>query len=228
MTVKKPLYISPILLILAVCLPGLSSAIVTVPSWEGEPNSTFASYTFTTGDRTAPPEASTNPYGAPSLLVEDEQIFGTGWQDPDEPFKLTRVAGEGAWDLGQEGRLSITIPIASAGDTSTKPLEFFVNVVWYLGPVNTPIFTVDGHAPTTSAFESELVELDGAGSWRRTVWQASFDDYEADTATLVLQAPSNGSVIDSVTIYSLIPEPGPVILVVLGAVGLALRRQRIT
>lgn len=217
----------PSLLLLTV-LSGKTMAITLVPSWDGEPLSTSASYTFTTNSRTAPPEDFVNPHGTPDLLVEDEQFFGTGWQDPDPDveFQLFRVPGEGSWDLGQFGTMSITIPITTAGGTAAKDLEVFVNLIWYLGPVNTPTFSITGATPNWQLFESELVRPDGAGSWQRTVWQATFDGYTPDEVTLVLQAPWNGSVIDSVEVYTLIPEPSGAALLCLGLGGLAMRRRR--
>lgn len=212
-------------MVLALCA-GPAHAITLVPPWDGEPLTTYANYTFTTNSRTAAPEAYTNPHGVPALLVEDEQFFGTGWQDPDGEFQLTRVAGEGAWDLGQFGKMSITIPIAPPGDLTPKELVVFLNFIWYLGPVNTPTFTVASHTATSQFVESEFVQADGAGSWRRTVWQATFEDYVPDSITLVLQAPWNGSVIDSVALYTLIPEPSAALLAFVSGLGFCLRRRR--
>ncbi len=207
-------------------LCSISHAITLVPAWEGDPLTTDASYTFTTNSRTAPPEDYNNPHGPPALLVEDETFFGTGWQDPNGEYQLTRVPGEGAWDLGQAGRLSITIPISVAGDLSAKELEVFVNLIWYQSPASAPSITIGGHIPTTSFFESELVQSDGAGSWRRTVWSATYDGFTPDFLTLVFQAPSNGSVIDAITAYTLIPEVGTVSLILLGASIMVMRRNR--
>ena len=210
-------------------LPVLSthlSATTLVPDWNGDPLSTSANYVFTTSSRTAPPESFVNPFGTPSLLVEDEQFFGTGWQDPNGVFQLTRVAAEGAWDLGQAGRLSIDIPVSALGDTSPKDLHVFVNFIWYLGPVGSPSVQLVGHSPTTQSLTSEFVEADGAGSWRRTIWQATFDDYTGDSILLRLQAPTNGSVVDSVAAYTLIPEPSGALMIALALGGLVFLRRR--
>ena len=201
-------------------------AITLIPDWAGEALATDASYTFTTNNPVAAPELYHNSHGMPSLLVENETFFGTGWQDPEGEYQLTRVPGEGAWDLGQNGLMSITIPICTPGDYSAKDLEVFVNLVWYQGPVATPDMTIGGQTATTSSFEFDLVAPDGAGSWRRTVWSATFDGFSSDSVTLFLNAPWNGSVIDSVSVYTLIPEAGVVSLVLIGAGGFVLRRRR--
>jgi hypothetical protein len=212
-------------MMLALCA-GPASAITLVPPWDGEPLTTYANYTFTTNSRTAPPEAYTNPHGVPALLVEDEQFFGTGWQDPNGEFQLTRVPGEGAWDLGQHGKMSITVPIVATGDLTPKELVVFMNLIWYSGPVSTPTFTVENHVPISQSSQSEIVQFDGAGQWRRTVWEATFTGYLPDSITLVLQAPWNGSVIDSVALYTLIPEPSAALLAVVSCFGICLRRRR--
>jgi hypothetical protein len=219
--VQRPLSI----VLLALC-GGSAQAVTLSPSWEGGPMTSYSSYTFTTSSRTAPPEAFSNPHGVSTLLVEDEQFFGTGWQDPNGDFQLTRVPGEGAWDLGMSGKMSITIPIAPPGDFSPKELEVFVNLIWYLGPVNTPNFAIGNHTPSNQSFESELVQSDGAGSWRRTVWQASFEAIESDSITLVLQAPSNGSVIDAVTVHTMIPEPSSAVFAIASGLAFFFRRRR--
>jgi hypothetical protein len=215
-------------LMLLVALSSHSMAITLVPSWDGAPLSTFTSYKFTTDSRTAPPEEFTNSHVTPTLLVEDEQFFGTGWQDPDPDveFQLVREPTSGTWDLGQAGKMSIMIPISKPLDISPKDLEIFVDMIWYFGPVNTPTFAAAQASPIFQSFESELVAPDGAGSWRRTVWQATFEDYIADSITLEFQSPSNGSVIDSVKIYTLIPEPSGAALVVLAFGVFAAMRRR--
>lgn len=207
-------------------LSAKAMAITLVPTWDGEPQSTYASYKFTTDSRTAPPEDFVNPHGTPALLVEDERFFGTGWQDPNGEFQLVREPDSGAWDLGQSGKMSMIVPIADSLGLSPKDLEFFVEFIWYLGPVNTPTFSIAGATPILQTIESELVRTDGAGSWRRTVWQASFEDYTPNSVTFELQAPSNGSVIETVNIYTLVPEPSGAMLLCLGIMGLAMRRRR--
>jgi len=212
--------------VLLAFLSANAMAITLVPSWDGDPLSTYTSYTFTTDSRTAPPEEFVNPHGTPALLVEDEQFFGTGWQDPDGEFQLVREPDSGAWDLGQSGKMSIIVPITDSLGLSPKDLVVFVDLIWYLGPVSTPTFAIAGAFPIIESFESELVAPDGAGSWRRTVWQAEFEDYTPDHITLVLQAPWNGSVIESVNIYTLVPEPSGAALLCLALGGLAMRRRR--
>ena len=220
---------NPASIFLLLCLAALSGkamAITLVPSWDGDPLSTYTSYTFTTDSRTAAPEDFVNPHGTPALLVEDEQFFGTGWQDPNGEFQLVREPDSGAWDLGQSGKMSIVVPIADSLGLSPKDLEFFVEFIWYLGPVGSPTFSISGATPILQTTDSELVRTDGAGSWRRTVWQATFEDYTPNSVTFELQAPSNGSVIETVNIYTLVPEPSGAMLLCLGIAGLAMRRRR--
>jgi hypothetical protein len=196
-----------------------------VPVWKDDPLTTFASYTFTTPSTTPAPEEVRNPYGSPMLTVNPELFFGTGWQDPNGEFQLTRVPGEGAWDLGQFGNMALTIPVAPVAG-SVKDLDVFIDCVWYQGPVSIPTFGVSGLTPATLLVTQELVQPDGAGSWRRTNWDASFLNETADSITVMLQAPWNGSVVDSLTVYTrYVPEPGTATLVLL-ALAFAARRQR--
>lgn len=200
-----------------------AQAIVTIPVWHEDPQTTYTSFAFTTNNPTAAPESFDNDYGTPALSVAPGPFASgdNGWR-----------SNKGAWDLGREGTLTITIPISSAADASLpKNVEVFVNFIWYSGPFTvTPVYTVADHTPVFSATEGELVEPDGAlGSWQRTVWSASFEDVTTDTLTLVMTGAFNGSVVDDVilyTRYAAIPEPGAATFLVLAAAGSLLHRRR--
>lgn len=204
-------------------------AAYILPAWSGEQRTTSATFDFTTSSETASPETSSNPYGNPSLLVENEMTYGAGWMDPANAFHLTRGLGSGAWDLGKNGKLSIMIPIADSGNSLPKNVDFVLDLVWYQGPMGMPGYSINGLAPAITDSFQELVELDAAGSWQRTIWTASFENITADTITLEIFAPSNGAVIDSVglrTRFSVIPEPGSVLLVGIAVMGSATLRRR--
>ena len=201
------------------------AAITTVPSWNGDARTTSASYLFTTSSPTAAPESQSNAYGSPTLQV-NPGFLSEEWQDPNGFNTLTR-AGHGAWDLGGSGSMSVTVPVAS--DPSLKAVDMFIHVIWYQGPITEPSYSVQGLAASEPpTVQRELLTPDGAGSWWHTSWAASYDDVAANTMQLNLQAPTNGSVISEVHVYTryeAVPEPGSFLLAGLSS-ALLLRRKR--
>ena len=207
--------------------PEARAALVTVPTWDGDAQTTSASYTFTTSSPTAPPEAARSPYGDHALQVTVGP-FGTGWQDPAGEFQLTRN-GHGAWDLGRSGTLTVTVPIDQDGVFSLKNAEVFVEFVWYQSPTSIPGYGIVGLTPTYSSAQQELSALDNAGSWQRTVWEATYENLTTNNLILEFQAPLNGSVISSMQIYTrfeVVPEPAAITLSGLTLVAVVSHRRR--
>ena len=186
------------------------------PIWKDEPQTTFASYTFTTSSQTPLPEQSRNAYGTPMLSVAPGS-FSTGWQDPYGEFQLTRVSGQGAWDLANYGTMTLVLPFAPALGAPFD-LDVFIDCVWYQGPVSQPSLGVAERTPTSLTTSQEILQSDGAGSWRRTNWSATFEDVSAHTITVTVTAPANGSVVDSLTVYTrYVPEPATAGLLLFGS-----------
>lgn len=211
------------------CSIGYSAAIAT-PTWEGDPLTTSALYNFTTDDRTAAPDEFTNPYGTPSLLVEDVTPPGSGWQDPNEEFQSVRAAGEGgAWDLGPSGKMTFTVPVSNPLGLSSMDLEIHVAFAWQetFGPDSEPTFSLTSGSPTSQEIERFTLENDFIGDWIGTVWQASFEDFTDDQITLVFDGDALGSVLEQVSIQTrIIPEPSSLVFLGLGLGSALLRRNR--
>ena len=202
-----------------------AAARAATPIWLGEPQTTFATYTFTTPSSTPAPEAGDNPYGSPLMSIA-VGVFGTGWQDPNGQFQLTRVPGEGAWDLGDFGSITASIPIGP-NDSLPKTVDVFIDMIWYQGPVSEPAVNAAALTPASLLVSQEFVQADGAGSWRRTIWSAVFEDVTAPSITLQAQAPWNGSVVDSFNVYTrYVPEPGTAALVLMALAAGVARRKR--
>ncbi|WP_411846724.1 PEP-CTERM sorting domain-containing protein [Roseibacillus persicicus] len=223
--------------VLGVTLPTLShGALALTPTWENDPFTTETHYTFTTDNKTAPPEEFRNENGTPSLAVVDDPVFGAGWQRPNT-IDAARTPDSGAWDMGQgeegvDGYLSISVPLGSRVGLSSQELNIFVEFIWFsvAGIATEPLFFLEGATPITSIVEREQVAVETLSTWERTVWQASFSDFSSDIATLTLQAPTGqGSVIEEVNIYTIsaapIPEPGTMAFLAVGLMGF-LRRRR--
>lgn len=198
----------------SIALASVSTAAVFVPAWDGQPGTTSALFTFETSDKQAPPSVVRNPYGSVSMLVENETTLGAGWMDPAEPFHLTRN-GTGAWDLGQNGLISIVVPVSEGGAGSVHAIDLFMHVVWYQGPMGVPEYGVDGLSPSHENSVDSLLQADGPGAWYQTVWEAGFDNVTENELTLEIQAPWNGAVVESIAIYTrstVIPEPSSLLL----------------
>ena len=205
-----------------------AGAAAFVPPWDGDPLSTTQIHTFSTDSLTPVPETLANAYGTPATEIVVVEPSGTGWQDPAlGGLSSTRVEGEGAWDVGVGGSITITIPIAPAGDFTPKFLDIGIDVVFLSSLASGPSLDLVEDTPLLLTGQDSLVEIDGIRFWSRTVWEASFENFTSDTLTVVLSAPDNNiSVIDRVAIYTVIPEPGAAALALLGGLWLLAGRRR--
>ena len=205
-----------------------AGAAAFVPPWGGDPLSTTQIHTFTTDSLTPVPETLANAYGTPTTEIVINPNNSDGWQDPAlGAASSTRVPGEGAWDLGSDGSITITIPIAPAGDFTPKFLDIGIDVVYEAGLASGPSLTLVEDTPLVLTMQDSFVEVISPRLWFRTVWQASFEEFTSDTLTVVFSSPSdNTSIIDSIAIYTVIPEPGAAALAMLGGVWLLAGRRR--
>ena len=204
-------------------------AATPLPVWYGEPNTTRSGYQFSTSSTTPSPEVSVNPYGLPTATVAVGS-FSTGWQNPATPFTLPGVEADGAWDLGVSGTMTLMVPFAPAapGPGQSYRVDFLVYMVGYDGPTSLPTLTTPGLAVTDLTSSDALVLADPPGAWRSRTWMGTAENVTGNFATFQLNAPSNGSVVDTYEIhtrFTLVPEPS-VAAGMLVVSGLTLLRRR--
>jgi hypothetical protein len=207
----------------------LYAAIISNPTWYGDPNTTYQSYTFSTNSTTPAPETVNNPYGAPDMLITVVPFIGvgTGYQDPNE-FSVTRV--DGAWDLGPDGSIAVDVPIGPAvGIGPGYILDYFISVVYEGGLYSVPdtFFTPVSIANTTV---NPTFEQDGIYRWHLLTAEGTISEVPTNLLQVLFDATgSNGSIVDTVEIhtrYTIIPEAGFYSLGLgLGTLGLILFRR---
>ena len=212
----------------AIVLPG--------PTWAGDADTTFQSYTFTTSSTTAAPENVTNPYGTPEMLVTVVPFIGvgTGYQDPSDPGKI--YFQDGAWDLGPDGSILFDIPVAPpVGSGLGYIVDVFVNVIYeptsFIYNVPDVLYTPASVASTT-VNPSYTVDVDGF-PWGLLTSETTIGSTPTELIQVLVDATgSNGSLIDTVEIhtrYQVIPEPESMALIMAGCtfVVLLIRRSRL-
>ncbi len=204
---------------------GMSS--IVVPDWDGEANTTSVYYSFPTGENPPVATAMANAYGPVQTLI----LPGTassGWNDPTNPFHVTRGDGTGAWNINPDGYITSVVPFASSGAGSSI-VEVWVDVIGYYGITLMPGIQVSGTASNVvvSEFLEELDPLFPGAEWRHKLWKGMVEVTGANSVTVTLTgAPRWGSHIDRIAIYTqAIPEPA-VISLVLAFSGLTLFVKR--
>lgn len=174
------------------------------PSWHGEAGTSYQEFRFTSNDPTPNPETVANLYGSPVSEISVTEPFGAGWQDPAVEYSLSGVNADGAWDLGPEGQIGVSLPV---GPTRSSPsleydVDLFVYIVAYVGPVDLPVLSVSGHELTEETSNTELVQNDTLGSYQSITWTGRLVGLAANQLSLVAAAESNGALIDSIEIHS--------------------------
>lgn len=186
------------------------------PEWAGEDDTTSQRYIFTTDNPMAMAEEFDNEYGNPALQVtvdsETAPGFGSGWQDPDDDG-VTREDSGGAWELGPNGDITVSVPFADElSEGFSYDVDFFVNIVYATGFYGPPSPGIESHTP-----DSETVSVqpgfDTAGpvSWDLMVWEGTLTDVQTNTLSFVADSTGEfGSLVDTYEVYTdftLVPEP---------------------
>lgn len=220
-------------LLAAALSTGCAMAATPVPSWFGL-NSTHQAYFFGTGSTTPTADTLANPYGTPVATVT-LGTFADGWQNPAEEFDNPGLNGDGAWDLGINGNISINMLAAA---TTPAPgtfyrVQFEIHTVAYEGITPLPVFDTLG---LTAHDLQQTVTTEGpdplvsGAFWRRVKWTGYFDNLSTNALTFLLTPPTNKtSQIDSFEVftqYQVVPEPSAAILLVAPALGWCVRRRR--
>jgi hypothetical protein len=200
------------LLVLSAGLAVFAPLEAQQPSWSGDSGTTHAGYQFTTNAVNPPPEGLVNPYGTPSATISVSEPLGAGWQDPSFSFTISGVNADGAWDLGPDGSIAITLPMApeNADPGLFYRVEFYVYAVAYEIPVQLPVISAPGLSLENISSNSVIVKQDTLGRYKGITWTAEAEVLSGNTVTLLLAATSAGALIDSVDIYTrytLLGEP---------------------
>jgi len=219
----------PVLMALAQPIPA--------PSWSADPTVTFQSYLFTTDSLTPTPDSVANAFGDPEAWVVFVPYIGvgTGWQDPDQ-ISIQRDGG--AWDLGPDGSITVSVPFAPPTAQLEPGYRYLVNLFVQVVYEPTPGFY---HLPdiilsTMSVVESStnpMFAQDGFFWWGLLTGESTFETLTSNSVTVLIDATgSTGSLVDTVVIYTryeVIPEPHTVAFA-LGCVALLtvmlVRRRR--
>ena len=142
-----------------ICCVGHAMGAAVVPSWSGEPGTTHYSYQFSTSDSTPAPDLAQSSFASPALTVTPG-FASSGWQDPGQEFTSPGVAEDGAWDLGNGGVISISLPIAAAAASSgtTYRIDFVIYAVSYIVPNSLPVLSAVGLSPQDLVIQDATVE----------------------------------------------------------------------
>ena len=202
-----------------------------VPSWAGEPGATHYTYNFSTSDSTPAPDIAQSAFGAPVLTV-NTGIASSGWQNPAEEFTSPGVDGDGAWDLGNGGVISFSLPVAAAAASlgTTYRIDFVVYAVSFIVPNSLPTLSAVGLAPQDQVISNATVkDAPPLSRWDSRTWTGYYQGVTSNSVTFNITAPTNGSTIDTFEVYTrltVVPEPSSALLAMLAGAAGCLRRRR--
>ncbi len=209
----------------AALLPGSVAdlaAQVEAPSWRGSDGSTYQEWQFLTNDNPAAAEFYSNTFGLASASVSNG-AFASGWLW-DELFL---GAATGYWDLGQSGGMELTVP-GYTGPTTNGIKEVRVQVVqWIDGAIYSLYAGVSIPDATLVSRTNRVFEQTGFGAWRVDDWLFQVADETGPDLVNILGA-STGTIIDIIVVDVLaVPEPMPVLVLVLSAGIMLLQARRL-
>ncbi len=213
------------------CFAAQAEGAATVPDWYGGPSSTHQTFFFSNDDPTPVPDQLESAFGAATLTV-NTGFAASGWQDPEGAFTSPGIDDDGAWDLGNQGFIEISLPVAAlAAEPGTSyKIDFLVYVSGMVTPTALPALEAVGLTPQDLTDQTATGPSDGALSrWDNRTWTGYFDGVTDNTVTFRIQAPTNGSVIDTFEVYTnvtVVPEPSIALLGLLAGVPVMLRRRR--
>lgn len=212
---------------------GCAMAATPVPSWYGL-NSTHQAYFFNSGSFTPAANTLDNLYGTPVATVTLGSL-ADGWQNPAEEFDNPGLNGDGSWDLGISGSISLNMlaaPSAPAPGTFYR-VYFEVHTVAYEGITPLPVFdtlgltTYDLQQTVTTEGPDPLVS---GAFWRRVKWTGYVDNITTNALAFALKPPATKTTqIDSFEVftqYQVVPEPSASFLLVAPALAWTIRRRR--
>ncbi|VGO22243.1 hypothetical protein [Pontiella sulfatireligans] len=200
---------------------------LSVPSWAGNENTTSVAYSFITDVNPPVADEVSNPYG----VVQTSLLPGTasaGWHDPAVPWEVTRADGSGAWNINPDGYIRTAVPFSDES-LDSYTVELWIDVVAFVDITKLPEINVSGGTVTDFNID-DFFEQDGLkiGEWRQMVWTGTIEVVGSNSLTVdIVGAPTWGSQIDRVAIYTqAIPEPAVLSLIIVFA-GAALVGRRL-
>ena len=181
----------------------------TPPVYRGLPGSTFQQWDFTGNSTTPSPELLTNPYGTPTLSVDYNPPFGSGWYNTLTGYG-TR---QGFWDIAN-GSMSLDI---SSVPVPAFFLQIQLQVTYWKDISQAPTFNLFPSGVQIGPTITTLVEDPaGLGAWYSDliVWEVT--PGPGDEFITLLGNASFGSVIEQVIVDTKpVPEPATLGLAVL-------------
>lgn len=201
--------------------------LIPPPAWGGE--TWFAEYRFTNPQPDPAPELTENTQllGQPLLALSVDPLFGSGWQDPEALFSLTRPDNGGAWDLGPgvplgSGEVLVKIPVSGI-QSSIPPtdaisdwrVETEIQLVRYASLGSSPSVVAETYPLVESGLSDTTLETVTTVSGFLDVWnltRANFlqdlNDSGEDLAFRIQPDSSTGLIVDQISLYvRLIPAP---------------------
>lgn len=174
----------------------------TAPGWRGEPDTTFQQWDFTGNSQTPAPNPLTNGYGTPTLSIDYNPPFGSGWYNTLGGYG----SRQGFWDIAN-GSMSLDIPSVAV---PAFYLQIQLQVVYWKDISQAPSYNLSPSAVQIGSTITTLVEDPaGLGAWFSDliVWEVT--PGPADQFITVLGDASFGSVIEQIIIDTKpVPEPG--------------------
>ncbi len=168
-------------------------ADTSLPEWYGQPRSSHAGYLFSTAGTSPAANINENPFGSPVAVITLGDL-ADGWQQPADPIALSGVAYDGAWDLGNQGYISVTVPFAPSAPLAGMyyDVKYQVYAVAYHGITPLPVLDTPGMAVAGLTTQSGTVALDPwfpGATWDFQQWNGSIEHLAATTLTFDLKVP---------------------------------------
>lgn len=214
-----------------ICCIGQATAASVVPSWAGEAGTTHHVYTFSSNTATPAADTAQSTFASPTLTVLPGGA-ATGWQDPNEEFTSPGVDSDGAWDLGNGGSISFSLPVAAAAAAvgTTYRIDFVIYMVGLVTPNVLPTLSAVNLAPQDLGIVDAQVQAPVALSrWDSRTWTGYYEGVTTRDITLNFTAPTNGSTVDTFEVYTrvtVVPEPSTSLLALAAGLAGCLRRRR--
>lgn len=175
------------------------------PSWAGGGDTTAQRFDFTTADESVIPDTAANSFGIAVAEIEAVVPPGSGWQNPNDEFVTAGInGGDGAWDLGPDGLIGVTVPLSPTPPPGLSyDVEIHIEAIVYQGPVQRPTLSVAGHTIDGFAEVAQLVEQDPPfGGYYLVTWTGVVSDVDAAELEFVVAAGEFGALVDSIEIHT--------------------------